>query len=120
MKTPNYKNYGSRGIRVCEEWKNSFEAFEKWSADNGYREGLSIDRIDNDGNYEPENCRWVDYDVQNMNRRNTIKVIHRGKEKTLLEIEEETGVPYNILKHRLYRGVQILKDDEYKAEEGSQ
>ena len=64
-----YKNYGARGIVVCEEWKNSFMAFRDWSLRNGYEPGLEIDRIDNDGPYSPENCRWVTSSVNGQNKR---------------------------------------------------
>lgn len=66
---PNYGYYGGRGITICDEWLNSFQAFRAWSMDNGYQEGLSIDRIDNDGNYEPKNCRWVSMKEQAANKR---------------------------------------------------
>lgn len=65
-----YENYGGRGIRVCDEWQASFEAFATWAAKTGYRDDLSIDRIDNDGNYEPGNCRWVGVEAQAINKRN--------------------------------------------------
>ena len=72
-----YKYYGERGICVCDEWKNSYLVFKKWALENGYQEiilqngnnKLTIDRIDNNGNYEPNNCRWVDMSVQNKNKR---------------------------------------------------
>jgi len=64
-----YDNYGGRGITVCDEWKNDYAAFSKWSKENGYREGLTLDRINNDGGYSPDNCRWTTYKVQSNNRR---------------------------------------------------
>jgi len=64
-----YKNYGGRGITVCEVWRNSFEEFEKWAIASGYLKGLTLDRRDNDGDYEPDNCRWVSWLVQAHNKR---------------------------------------------------
>ena len=64
-----YSSYGGRGITVCDEWRESFQAFYDWAMINGYREGLSIDRIDNDGNYEPSNCRWATASEQQKNKR---------------------------------------------------
>lgn len=69
-----YKDYGMRGISVCEEWKNDFGAFREWALSNGYTESLTIDRIDVNGDYEPANCRWVDMNGQMQNQRKTIKV----------------------------------------------
>lgn len=64
-----YENYMGRGITMCDEWRDSFKAFYDWAMANGYKDNLSIDRINNDGNYEPSNCRWADNYVQSGNRR---------------------------------------------------
>lgn len=68
----NYHNYGGRGISVCDEWRNSFSAFRDWAVLNGYKDHLSIDRINVDGNYEPQNCRWATFIEQNNNKRNNL------------------------------------------------
>lgn len=90
----NYKYYGERGISVCEQWRCDSHCFEKWALDNGYREGLSIDRINPNGNYEPSNCRWVTIAEQASNTRKNVfytignethtlsewaRIIHRSK-----------------------------------------
>lgn len=73
QKSPNFKYYGGRGIKICDEWLNNFINFYNWSMNNKYAENLSIDRIDNDGNYEPSNCRWVTMKEQCNNKRQRTK-----------------------------------------------
>lgn len=71
--SPKYKDYGGRGIAICDEWKNDFQAFHDWAISHGYAENLTIDRINNDGGYEPSNCRWATIAEQNKNKRKNIK-----------------------------------------------
>ena len=73
--TNRYKDYGARGITICNEWRNDFMSFYNWSMNNGYDENLTIDRINNDKNYEPSNCRWITVKEQNRNKRNNIKEV---------------------------------------------
>lgn len=101
-----YKNYGGRGISVCNEW-DKFENFYKWAMSNGYRNGLSIDRIDGNGNYEPNNCRWVDMKTQQRNRGNNRKVEYDGKSLCLTEWSEVTGIHPKTIAYRLNSGWSI-------------
>mgnify|MGYP001624221728 FL=1 len=109
-----YKNYGGRGIKICDEWLNSFESFYDWAMKNGYKDNLSIDRIDNNGDYCPENCRWATRLQQSRNRRSNIHVEYNGIEySTLTELCDVLGIPYKTLYSRkkngtLYRyGIKI-------------
>lgn len=95
--------YGGRGIKVCEEWSNGFEAFYKWAMANGYSEGRSIDRIDGRGDYCPENCRWVDATTQSNNRRCNIVITRNGETHTLGEWARIKKLPYKTLLARYYR-----------------
>ena len=88
----NYKYYGARGIKVCDEWAHSFDAFEKWSLANGYSDVLTIDRINSNGDYEPDNCRWITHDEQQRNRRNNVRVEHNGVSKTISELSRELNI----------------------------
>lgn len=101
----NYPNYGGRGIKVCKEWKNSFDNFKKWSLENGYANQLTLDRVDVNGNYEPNNCRWVSTKEQNNNRRNNVIVTYNGETMTLHELSERyTDIQYKTIWARLNAG----------------
>lgn len=103
---PNHKdseNYGGRGIRVCDEW-SSYEAFADWARNNGYEEGLSIERKDVNGNYCPENCTWIPLEKQARNRRTTHWVEWQGREMSLAEAAEISGLPYKQVHARLKSG----------------
>lgn len=104
-----YKRYGGRGITVCEEWKNDFKAFYDWSMTNGYAENLTIDRIDNNGNYEPLNCRWVTVKEQSANRCNNRYVAIEGETKALSEWCEIYNINYKTVRDRLRRGCSYKK-----------
>lgn len=103
-----YKDYGGRGISVCEEW-NSYEAFRDWSLQNGFAEGLSIDRIDVNGNYEPSNCRWVSDKVQHNNTRKNNYLTMNGETHTIQEWSEITGIKWTTLKARIEMGWTVEK-----------
>lgn len=87
-----YKHYGGRGITVCDEWRYSFDAFRFWALVNGYAEGLSIDRIDNDGNYCPENCRWADNATQSRNRSDNHLITYDGRTQTVSDWANELNI----------------------------
>ena len=97
----NYANYGGRGIEMCDEWYDSFEAFYKWSMAHGYKEELTIDRIDVNGNYCPENCRWATWEVQDNNRRNNHYIKYKGETKTLKQWCDILGLDYKKTHNRL-------------------
>lgn len=100
-KTNRYYIYGARGITVCEEWLNNYKAFEIWALNNGYKDNLTIDRIDNNGNYEPSNCRWVDYKTQQKNKNNNRLITIDGKTKIITEWCEFYNIPYYIVNNRI-------------------
>ena len=93
-----FRNYGARNITYCKEWED-YRNFKAWSLASGYKEGLEIDRIDPNGNYEPENCRWVEHKEQDFNKRNTIR--YNGEPLKL--ICERLGINYNRVWKRIKR-----------------
>lgn len=96
-----YKYYGARGIGICPEWA-SFANFRAWAFENGYKEKLTLDRIDNNGNYEPDNCRWVTMKEQINNRRTTKMVTYNGQTMTVYAWAERLNIQYDTLYQRLY------------------
>lgn len=106
---PMYHHYGGRGITVCEEWRQNFDAFREWAMANGYRDDLTIDRIDNNGNYEPANCRWITNFEQQSNRRNNHNIQFNGETHTLTEWARITGITPQNIKRRLKNGWSLEK-----------
>mgnify|MGYP002523134152 CR=1 FL=1 len=101
-----YKWYGAKGVSICKEWLDDFMSFYNWSYEHGYKEGLTIDRIDVNGNYEPANCRWVTL-KENCNNRTNNRIIEiDGVEKTLAQWEEETGIERNSIARRYDKGIR--------------
>lgn len=108
-----YKDYGGRGITICEEWNNrekvpnednatkGYLAFKKWALSHGYSDNLTIDRIDTNKGYSPDNCRWVTNKVQQNNKRNNRYITYSGKTQSLAKWCEELGLNYNRVKARL-------------------
>lgn len=98
-----FKNYGNRGISVCEEWlhQNGRYEFIEWSLNNGAELGLSIDRIDTDGNYSPDNCKWSTQKEQLNNQRRNHKISFNGRTQTLTEWANELGINPNTLQRRI-------------------
>ena len=96
-----YRNYGAKGVGICEDWLHDFNSFAKWALENGYEENLTIDRIDVNGNYEPSNCRWSNNEVQQNNKRNCVYIFHDGKTQTIAQWAREKKIPYSTLSYRL-------------------
>lgn len=109
-----YVNYGGRGIKMCDKWRNEFMSFYDWSMNNGYTDNSTIDRINNNGNYEPNNCRWVDRTYQSRNRRNNIEFTYNGETHCLSEWCEILCLNYSTIKSRLRYGWSIERALELK------
>lgn len=107
-----YKDYGGRGIIVCDEWKNDIKSFYNWAISNGYKENegrniLTIDRINNDGNYEPSNCRWTTQKEQMRNTRRNHLITYNGETHCIAEWAEKLGIDRNIIYNRIYNKKEI-------------
>ncbi len=96
-----YKNYGGRGIHICDEWVNDFVNFYNWAIQNGYEEGLTIERINNDENYSPNNCTWIPKSEQVNNRRNCILYTYNNKTQNLKQWCDELNLDYGLMHDRI-------------------
>ena len=96
-----FKDYGGRGIKICEEWANDFQAFHDWAMSNGYADNLTIDRIDVNGDYCPENCRWITNEEQQNNRRTSRLLTYKGETHTMKDWARIAGLNYNTLRSRI-------------------
>lgn len=109
-----FQNYGGRGVSVCEEWDNSFSAFYEWSITHGYKENLTIDRIDVNGNYTPENCRWCSMKEQLQNQRRTIRVTYKGMTASLKHVCDTFGLNYGTIQSRMKLGMSFEEAVSHK------
>lgn len=99
-----YDMYGGRGITICDEWRNDFYSFYSWSIENGYKDGLTIDRIDNNKGYYPENCRWTDLETQANNTRRNHYITYNNETKTLTQWARLLNVNVETLRYRVNHG----------------
>jgi hypothetical protein len=117
-KTKQFIHYGARGIKVCDEWINNYDNFYWWAMKNGYKDNLTIDRMDVNGNYEPSNCRWATNEIQANNKRNTIRVEIDGEFLTITEIAKKYSLSKKAIYYRYYRGYEgkelVSKSGELK------
>ena len=104
-----YKYYGTKGIKVCDEWLNDFVSFYSWSIANGYKDNLTIDRINADEDYKPSNCRWATYKEQVENRKCNHWITYNGKTQILTQWAKEYNLTYDCLRYRIRSGWDIEK-----------
>lgn len=102
-----YYLYGGRGISLCEEWRINFKSFYDWCMSNGWKKGLHIDRIDNNGNYCPENCRIITPSENAQNKRNSVKITYMGKTLSITKWAKELDIDKSTLRHRYNLGLPL-------------
>jgi len=102
-KEDSYKNYGGRGITMCDDWKNSFVSFMNWALKNGYSDELSIERNDVNGNYEPSNCTWIPLNRQSANRRSSYIIEYKGETHNLTDWCKRLDLPFKFIHNRIYK-----------------
>lgn len=105
---PSYKNYGARGITICSEWLNSYSAFKSWAIAHGYSDYLELDRINVNGNYEPNNCRWITHHSQTINRRDTLYANINGRKTTIVDLCNDYGLSKNTVNN--WRHLNVLEE----------
>lgn len=101
IKDKSFSHYGGKGIIVCEEWRHNYKAFYDWAMANGYSDDLTIDRINNNRNYDPSNCRWATMKEQENNRSYNKLLTYNGKTQNIKQWAEELGINYKTLWNRL-------------------
>lgn len=106
---PYFYRYGGRGITIYEEWCDSYVMFKEWALQNGYQKDLTLDRKNNDGNYEPSNCRWVNMSIQQNNKSSNKLLTYNGQTKTISEWSNELNIPCGTLYNRLHKGWSVEK-----------
>jgi len=104
------RHYMDKNIKVCDNWRESFDNFAEWSFENGYKDDLTIDRIDNAGNYEPSNCRWTTMKVQSNNRDSNIVINYKGVDYTALELSNKLNANYRLIVNRYSKGIRNIDD----------
>ena len=100
-----YNRYGGRGITICKEWLEDYQTFKAWALSHGYSDNLTLDRIDNDKGYYPENCRWITLQAQCDNTRKSICIA--GRNRSLTSWCKLLGLNYNVVRYRLKKGYRI-------------
>lgn len=106
--TDHWERYGARGITVCDEWRNNYEAFRDWALENGYTDELTLDRKDWNGNYEPSNCRWVTNAEQQRNKSNNKRYAFNGKTQLLSQWARDFGVTDSMVRSRIQKGADPI------------
>ncbi|MEI6296219.1 MAG: hypothetical protein WCO84_01055 [bacterium] len=107
INSKSYDNYGGRGITICNEWKTDFLVFYNWAMENNYSQDLTLDRIDNNGNYEPENCRWATTEQQMNNTRHNVFLELDGKKMTVAQWSKYLGINVYTLWSRIKSGWNV-------------
>ena len=115
-KNTNYRSYGDRCINVCDEWFDSYESFRDWALSNEYSDELTLDRIDNDKNYCPENCRWADHYTQMNNKRNTRRITYNGETHSIAEWARKLNVSKSVLYYRINKNDMSIFEEYFKNE----